>query len=167
MRSWIAQAHPGTVTVAIDLYEGLASLTPLEVQLKTLTAFLKNLTSSDPAWKNGYHVIGHSQGGLLMRALIENSDFHNVHQFIALAGAVNGCYGVPDWMVGIFGNLSAEATTNLFYTPFMQNSLSLTNFWKDAADQSYYLKSVKFLPSINNEVLLFAISLSFRDWSRR
>jgi palmitoyl-protein thioesterase len=167
MRQWIAQAHPGTVTVAVDLFEGLSSLTPLDVQLPKLTAWLKNLTASDAAWSNGYHVIGHSQGGLLMRALIENSDFHNVHQFITLAGAVNGVFGEPAWVLQQFGNLTLEALTDLLYTPALQRTLSLANFWKDAADPSYYLKSVQFLPTLNNEVglcPLFFFPLANRSW---
>jgi len=169
MRQWIAQAHPGTVTVAVDLFEGLSSLTPLDVQLPKLTAWLKNLTATDAAWSNGYHVIGHSQGGLLMRALIENSDFHNVHQFITLAGAVNGVFGEPAWVLQQFGNLTLEALTDLLYTPALQRTLSLANFWKDAADPSFYLKSVQFLPTLNNEVGLcppffFLPSLANRSW---
>lgn len=151
MRSWIQAAHPGTVTVAIDLFEALDSTTPLDAQLQALTAYVANLTSA-PAWQNGYHVIGHSQGGLLMRALIQNSDHHRVHQFITLAGAVNGIYGVPKWLRGVIGNFTLPRMTSFMYSALAQKSLSFANYWHDAADNKRYLRDNVFLPRLNNEV---------------
>jgi alpha-beta hydrolase superfamily lysophospholipase len=98
-RKWIEAAHPGTHTFALELYEGLASLTDLDEQVKTVTAYVANLTSSMPSvFQNGYHIIGHSQGGLLMRCVIENFDAHKVDRFISLAGVVNGYFGAPAWL---------------------------------------------------------------------
>lgn len=151
MRSWIQAAHPGTETVALELFEGFDSTTPLDAQLQKLTAYVANLTSA-PAWQNGYHVIGHSQGGLLMRAVIENSDQHRVHQFVALAGAVNGIYGVPPWLQGVIGNFTLPRMTSFMYSSFAQHTLSFAQYWRDAASYQRYLRDNVFLPRLSNEV---------------
>lgn len=154
-RKWIEAAHPGTHTFALELYEGLSSLTELDEQVKTVTAFVANLTSSLPSvFQNGYHIIGHSQGGLLMRCVIENFDKHNVDQFISLAGVVNGYFGAPSWLRSIIGDYGPEQLTKLLYISAVQKHFSMADMWKDPTKIADYLKSVHFLPHFNNEVML-------------
>ena len=51
---------------------------------------------SDPKLRQGFNLIGHSQGGLLSRAYIERFNDPPVYNFISWAGPMDGVYGVPD-----------------------------------------------------------------------
>jgi hypothetical protein len=153
-RKWIEAAHPGTHTFALELFEGLSSLTELDEQVKTVTAYVANLTSSLPSvFQNGYHIIGHSQGGLLMRCVIENFDAHKVDQFVSLAGVVNGYFGAPAWLRAIIGDYGPEQLTKILYLSTAQKHFSMADMWKDPTKIDDYLKSVYFLPHFNNEVI--------------
>lgn len=50
---------------------------------------IRNITSA-PEFADGYHFLGHSQGGLIMRSMLELFDDHKVENFISLAGVQNG-----------------------------------------------------------------------------
>lgn len=161
-RKWIEEAHPGTQTFALELYEGLASLTGLHEQVKNVTAYIANLTSSMPlVFQNGYHIIGHSQGGLLMRCVIENFDQHKVDRFIALAGAINGYYGAPGWLRDIIGDYAPSALTDLLYFSNVQKHFSFADMWKDPTQIAAYFKYQQFLPHFNNEVCFQRVFLLF------
>ncbi|RLN56497.1 hypothetical protein BBJ29_007418 [Phytophthora kernoviae] len=60
-------------------------------------AAVRDVVASDKRFKDEYIFMGHSMGGILARAVIEQMDDHKVHTFVSLAGALSGIsYGPQD-----------------------------------------------------------------------
>lgn len=53
----------------------------------------KAVAANETLYRDGYHLIGHSQGGLLTRCLLEVWPRHRVRNYISLSGVQNGEYG--------------------------------------------------------------------------
>eukprot|EP00003_Mantamonas_plastica_P025719 TRINITY_DN5100_c0_g1_i2.p1 TRINITY_DN5100_c0_g1~~TRINITY_DN5100_c0_g1_i2.p1 ORF type:complete len:173 (+),score=63.69 TRINITY_DN5100_c0_g1_i2:52-570(+) len=100
--SWMKELHPGQVTIPLNVDNKDDSVfKPMKQQLKDVQAVIANIMSGKGGYNasifdNGYHVIGHSQGGLLIRAVIQEWDGHKVDTFISLAGVQQGVYGVDE-----------------------------------------------------------------------
>ena len=121
-------------------------------QTNELIEFINSTIAKDPeAYKDGYHLIGHSQGGLLTRSLIETWSEHNVKSYISIAGVQNGEYGIPIVPDYDFEEMTVKTITDLMYTDKMQKSFSIANLWRDVDFQNYLAKNT-FLPYINNEI---------------
>lgn len=69
---WIAQHHPGTKCVALPLFEGTNSSTPMWTQIPRI---LSAIRQQFPAPQK-IHLLGHSQGALMLRSVIEQWDNH-------------------------------------------------------------------------------------------
>lgn len=52
-------------------------------------------------------ILGHSQGGLLMRVMTQVIDNHNVDTLVSMAGVQNGVYGAG-FLNNKFGNLTGS-----------------------------------------------------------
>ncbi|GLE02535.1 hypothetical protein PINS_up011373 [Pythium insidiosum] len=81
--------------VALNFCEKECSVRDLPTQVTMAIEQLKTITSNDKRFDGGYIFIGHSQGGVLARAVIEQWNEHKVHTFISLAGAQNGIFYGP------------------------------------------------------------------------
>ncbi|OWZ07260.1 hypothetical protein PHMEG_00020369 [Phytophthora megakarya] len=140
-------------------------------------AFLREVVTNDERFANGYIFIGHSQGAMMARAVIEQMDDHKVHAFVSLAGGVNGIfYGPQEADRNSIKNLgagfgAAVLPQQLFdftgYTPeayrgkmqadFVRRSMdpklqaaySITNLLRSPV-RDVWLKTNQFLPMINN-----------------
>ena len=56
--------YPGTYSVALDVYDGLSSITTvLDKQVEKFAETVK----ADPKLANGFHAVGMSQGNLVVR----------------------------------------------------------------------------------------------------
>ena len=67
------------------------SMKPMWKQVNETTELIKSLIAANASvFSNGYHFLGHSQGGLMMRSVIQNFDDHNVHTFVSMAGVQLG-----------------------------------------------------------------------------
>eukprot|EP01133_Synstelium_polycarpum_P013687 gene13687-16124_t len=111
---------------------------------------IDSIVSNNDSFKDGFHVIGHSQGALLLRSVIELYGF-KVDNFVSLAGIHMGVYGLEflsDW----FWNVSTLAMTDILYTKSMQREFSVANWWVDAINMPRYLRDNTFLPIINQEL---------------
>jgi palmitoyl-protein thioesterase len=62
MQEIIQQYHPGTKTYPIPRFDNWKSEISLDIQIKFLTEYVENMTTSDNAFSNGYHFVCHSQG---------------------------------------------------------------------------------------------------------
>lgn len=87
----LAREHPGQPFYALAVDEGGMSFTNLYEQLDHVRAAVRALVRAEPrAFERGFHFVGHSQGGLLARAVIEESDDLVVRNFLSLAGVQAG-----------------------------------------------------------------------------
>lgn len=163
LATWIRDAYPGTKTFQIPLFEDDASLNSLSQQVTGLAAYIRDTVQRDPdSFKNGYDLVGFSQGGLLFRTLVQYMDDHNVHTLISLAAPQMGVYGqqirtlanqqiqssglgpIISAITGKPADLDALA-----YEPLLQESVGAANMWNDPTRQSEYLQRNLFLPVYN------------------
>jgi Palmitoyl protein thioesterase len=108
--SWLKVQHPGQVIIPLDINNGVVrvgmdftdpgcqcvvgsqeSMKPMWTQVNETTALIQSLIAANQSiFASGYHFLGHSQGGLMMRSVIQNFDNHNVHTFVSMAGVQLG-----------------------------------------------------------------------------
>jgi len=133
----------------LNIFNGFDSTRPLWEQVPEIAQLIQTTVSND-SFSQGYHFLGHSQGGLLMRVMLEVIDNHQVDTFVSMAGVQYGIYGVG-FVDNYFQNLTDEAITDLFYTSLLQNEFSAANFWHGPHSNQDYLHDNIFLPVVNNE----------------
>ncbi|GLE11373.1 hypothetical protein PINS_up023753 [Pythium insidiosum] len=165
--------------VALNFCEKECSVRDLPTQVTMAIEQLKTITSNDKRFDGGYIFIGHSQGGVLARAVIEQWNEHKVHTFISLAGAQNGIFYGPqpnDLMPTLFltkilgpqmlskevfnfanyteadiatGKMAIDYMKMLNARPELQTRVSIANLPR-APVRMPWLTVNKFLPSVNN-----------------
>ena len=144
----LAREHPGQPYVSLPVDNGELSLKSLYEQTKDIQDVITTLMDSYPeVFANGFHLVGHSQGALLTRSVVEESDKFNIRNYISLAGVQAGEFGHCE----AFGNPDCEALTNYLYSPQVSNATSVAHFWRHP-NPSVYMAGNTFLPVINNEV---------------
>lgn len=86
----------GRVVTALNFCQDLCSTEALGEQIPLAIKQIRDTIKADPSvYENGYIFIGHSQGGAISRAVIEEMDDHKVKLYISLAGAQNGIFYGP------------------------------------------------------------------------
>ncbi|KAK9757773.1 hypothetical protein RND81_01G184800 [Saponaria officinalis] len=103
--------------------------------------------------KNGYNLIGLSQGGLISRGLVEFCDeAPPVKNFISIGGPQAGVASAPNCssnaICGILGDLINIVPV---YSSYIQSFAAPCNYMKIPTKIDQYLKGCKFLPYANNE----------------
>ncbi len=111
-------------------------LTPMETQLQTLCNEIYKID----ALKNGFNFIGMSQGGLLARGYVEYCNKYPVINLITLASPNGGVY----YKTPLADN---------YYEPSKQESLSISNYWRDPYRYDIYLSNSTYLAQLNEERL--------------
>eukprot|EP01027_Heterolobosea_sp_BB2_P016872 GEZU01023954.1.p1 GENE.GEZU01023954.1~~GEZU01023954.1.p1 ORF type:complete len:358 (+),score=70.23 GEZU01023954.1:98-1075(+) len=154
----IQQIHPGTFTLSLPIFTGNDSVeTPMWTQVQGYIEYLTQVINNNTdVFEDGFHIIAHSQGALLSRAVLQTwSDRSSikgaqVDTFISLAGPQMGQYGlVGD--VGKYGIVAKELAYLLLYNDYAQDSLSFASYWNDPYHQAAYFKHSQFLAVINNQ----------------
>ena len=107
---------------------------PMKWQLEKLTEIIDSV---EYLQKHPFHLVGFSQGGLLARAFAETASKQRVRTLMT--------FGTPHMGVYYYSDES-------LYSPFNQQRLSYSNYWKDPYMYSLYLKNSTFLPAINGEI---------------
>ncbi|XP_074268974.1 uncharacterized protein LOC141592277 isoform X1 [Silene latifolia] len=103
--------------------------------------------------KNGYNLIGISQGGLISRGMIEFCDEGpQVKNFISVGGPQAGVAGAPNCSFPICARLTNLLNLLPVYSTFIQASVAPSNYIKIPTEIDAYLKGCKFLPYANNEI---------------
>lgn len=147
LRLFIEEAHPGTNVHTIDLFDYLESFQPLWHQVEVMRNAIAPIMKTA---KNGVHVIGYSQGGMIARGIIQTTDYHNVNNFIALSSPLSGQYGDTYTLSWFFPHLLKEEMYKFFYTKYGQK-WSVGNYWKDPHQYERYREFSDFLAHLNNE----------------
>jgi len=155
MASWIQEAHPGTATYPIAMYENSPdSWAPLQVQLEQIARYIRKEVSSKPdTFSKGYNLVCHSQGGLLCRTLVQYMNDHKVHTLVSLAGPQMGAYGPAffDFLKKLpaVRSFTFESVYKIAYTALAQKTLSPANMWNDPMHHDALLSSATFLALYN------------------
>jgi len=146
--SVIEEMHPGQPFYSLAVDNGDKSYKSLYTQLKDYHSAIKSLINHNPEqFANGFHLLGHSQGGIIGRAILQTCDDFNIINFVSISGVQAGIYGDCEE----FGYSDCEALTDYFYSPEERNSYSIAQFWR-SPNREKYLNGNGFLPYLNNEL---------------
>jgi len=148
LAAYIAREHPGQPFYSLPVNDGDLSFKNLFLQVQDVQDVIQTLIDTYPdQFANGFHLVGHSQGGLLTRAVVEESDKFNIRNYVSLAGVQGGEYGHCD----VFGSSDCEELTKYLYSPQVSNTTSVAQFWR-YPQRDVYMSGNVFLPVINNDV---------------
>jgi palmitoyl-protein thioesterase len=90
-----ALAAQGRAFVALSCCPKQKSIISLHKQVELAINEIRGVVASDERFQNGYVFVGHSQGAVLARAVVEEMDDHQVHTLVSLAGVQNGLFYGP------------------------------------------------------------------------
>lgn len=103
--------------------------------------------------RNGYNIVGLSQGNLIGRGVVEFCEGGPpVKNFISLGGPHAGTASVPLCGSGIFCILVDNLIKTEVYSDYIQAHLAPSGYLKLPNDVPGYLKKCRFLPRLNNEL---------------
>uniref|UniRef100_T1IZX6 palmitoyl-CoA hydrolase n=1 Tax=Strigamia maritima TaxID=126957 RepID=T1IZX6_STRMM len=150
----VEKLHPGTTTILVYLGGYSFSMSAMWKQIDIYRAKMDEIFKKYP---DGVHILAHSQGTLIARAIIQTTPNHSVKNFLSVAGPFMGQYGIPKVVErfletkGIF-NVTRKDLYRLAYISLVQDTVSVAGYWNDPTKQKLFLKKSKFLPKINNLV---------------
>ncbi|OLY81562.1 Palmitoyl-protein thioesterase 1 [Smittium mucronatum] len=108
---------------------------------------------SNPALANGYNGLGFSQGGLLMRALLQRCPYPKMNSLVTFGSPHAGVSSPPcKDALGSFCNSVSKSINSGVYKPLIQNAIVPAQYYKDPKNINEYLKKSILLPDINNEI---------------
>lgn len=143
LEQFIRQAVPaGTFITSINSENTVQSL--LKPMWEQVTDFSQKVDElKKRIGFSEFHLICHSQGGLLCRSYIQLTKNHGVRVFISLSGVQNGEFGIPQPTNSVLQllhqefpwlwNMTMKEVYRVFYTDFFQKMLSVANYWKDVS----------------------------------
>jgi palmitoyl-protein thioesterase len=122
----------------------------LTYQVKWFDTNIRNLISKEKQiFKYGYDLVCHSQGAVICRALIQETD-HHVSSFISLAGPQMGVFG--DGWISFFPpglkNLTISNAWEFAYADWAQATLSPANLWHDPHHQLLFVEKDLFMRTL-------------------
>jgi len=155
-QKWIESDYPGIYIHNVEIGNGRTDSLTWDMNIQV--EYFAKAVQSDPKLKNGFNLIGHSQGGILARAFIERYNNPPVYNYISWAGPHGGQYGVPafnaycpdelcPWLNDIFDQLLEDWVSNIW----LQDFVSFATYWKDPFAYDAYLQFSHLLSDINNE----------------
>ncbi|XP_061368300.1 uncharacterized protein LOC133311290 isoform X2 [Gastrolobium bilobum] len=103
--------------------------------------------------KEGYNIVGLSQGNLIGRGVVEFCEGGPpVKNFISLAGPHAGTASVPLCGVSIFCMIADTLIKGEVYSGYIQEHLAPSGYLKLPNAIPNYLEKCRFLPVLNNEI---------------
>ncbi|ETV97499.1 hypothetical protein, variant 1 [Aphanomyces invadans] len=107
----------------------------------------------DPNLRHGFHAIGFSQGGLIVRGYIERYNNPPVIGFLACHSPLAGIGSLPICNPTTFFCRQLNKFFGAFaYSSELQHQLAQSNFYRDPTRIPEYRERVKYLPDLNNEL---------------
>nr|AAW26730.1 SJCHGC04223 protein [Schistosoma japonicum] len=116
--------------------------------------YVCRIIQGDGNFSNGLHMIGISQGGLFVRALVQKCSFRKVGAVISIGGPQQGVFGLPKCFIDGFIHfclLMNELLSYGAYTEFVQSHVVQAQYWHDPLKEDVYRKYSQFLADINQE----------------
>lgn len=127
---------------------------PFALRSIAVAAHIRNITEGF----SSYHLMCHSQGGILCRSVLEIMDDHRIDNFISLAGVQQGVMGIPpkgwpSWAPKWLLNVSADVAYLVMYTDIAQDLVSFAGYWNDPRSiaRPTFLQYDHYLPVVNND----------------
>jgi palmitoyl-protein thioesterase len=136
----ILTAHPGTPVFNIDAYNDADSLKPMWQQVHGVYRVIGPILDSSP---DGAILIGHSQGGVIFRGILEAYPTSNI-TFISLASPMAGQFGTAQ-ISEIIPLITKEFMYHYCYLSEARHSVSICNWWKDPTQMTLYRTNNNFL----------------------
>ena len=128
------------INLEYGFFEKLASITPLYDQIDDLCLLM--YFNKDIKNANQVDFIGLSQGGLIMKGLIQRCLWLNVRYFVTIVTPNAGIY---------YPNNSINNIID-FYSEESQRHLSFAGYYRDPTKYVTYLLNSEFLAKANNEL---------------
>jgi len=132
---WIEADFPGIYTATIEIGNGREDSLLFNMN-KQVDEFARQV-AQDPKLAQGFNVIGHSQGGLIIRGYVARYNSPPVHNMISWAGPQDGVYGVPDFnslcpdhLCPWLDELATYLSDGSWADKVVQEHFSFTNYWK-------------------------------------
>lgn len=136
----IQARYPGIYAWAAPVAENLASVfTDMNTQVDQFATAV----GLNPLLRDGFNLIGISQGALIARAYVERFNRPRVHRLISIVGPQEGIDGCPKTIYPL--------VCKFFESNPYHPSISFGGYWKDVRDRDQYLKRSVFLADVNNE----------------
>ncbi|GBG65269.1 hypothetical protein CBR_g50311 [Chara braunii] len=141
---------PGANGLCLTIGNGAADswTMPLKKQVDLVCESIKQ----HPQLKNGFNIVGLSQGNLIGRGYVEwCADGPPVNNFISIGGPHAGTAAVPLCTNMYFCRFVDLLLRLGIYSRLVQDHLAPTGYVKIPNDLPAYLRGCKFLPFLNNE----------------
>ncbi|VDP99020.1 unnamed protein product [Trichobilharzia regenti] len=100
--------------------------------------YVCRMLHEDKNFSNGLHMIGLSQGGLFVRALVQKCNLTNVGAVVSIGGPQQGIFGIPKCTAIFIDYLT---------------SVVQAQYWHDPLKEDVYRQYSQFLADINQENL--------------
>ncbi|EPZ31875.1 alpha/beta-hydrolase [Rozella allomycis CSF55] len=107
----------------------------------------------DQNLKDGFHAIGFSQGGQIMRAYVQRCNSPKVTNLITFGAQHQGINTAPYCFNDTSGlcPIVSRAISSSVYVPWVRENIVQAQYFKDLKNLTPYLKYNKFLADINND----------------
>ncbi|POM76875.1 Hypothetical protein PHPALM_5832 [Phytophthora palmivora] len=86
----------GRTVASLSFCDGICSIQSLLTQVPMAVKAVRELVANNSVFNDGYIFIGHSLGGPISRAVMEEMDDHKVKRYISLGGLQNGQFIGPE-----------------------------------------------------------------------
>ena len=146
LAEWIRQSFEDIYVISVEIGNGFddSFLFPMN---KQVDIFCQTVLS-DMNLKDGFNMLGVSQGSLIVRGAVEKCSLP-VYNLVTLVGIHQGVFGIPS--LQFLPAPFRELVSKYAYEEAVQNVISVAGYWRDPYQlEKYYAKS-HFLPIINNE----------------
>jgi palmitoyl-protein thioesterase len=141
---WIRDVYPDVYIKNVEIGDGVDNSINLGIRKQVM--MLCDELKKDEALKDGFNLIGFSQGTILTRGYIEMCNDPPVYNYISWAGPQMGQWGAP----GI-PELVDEVIAPYIYTSLLQEHFAPAGYWKDPYHREDYMAHSSLLADMNNE----------------